>query len=210
MSKSGKRRKYARGKDSRTYKPRFVIVAEGRVTERQYFNCFNRFRDLSERVVVDCKREKDSTSSPGGVLKTMQRHLKDDGFGASDHAWLVVDKDKWKDTQINELYQWSTDQKNFGLALSNPKFEYWLLLHFEEVKGTLSSSQCCRRLARHIPDYNKRVPCHKISLSCIQQAVDRAKKRDISPSSKWPQDTGSTVYRLVSLILPMASGPCPR
>lgn len=203
MPKSG-RRKFGRSKDSRTYKPRFVIVAEGRVTERQYFDCISRFRDVSTKVVVDCIRKKNSASSPSGVMQSMQHYLKENRLRDIDHAWLVVDKDHWEDQQIYELYEWSSKRENFGLALSNPNFEYWLLLHFEEAKGAISSTQCFRRLAHHLPDYDKGVPCRKIALSSVQQALIRAKKLDRS-SSKWPKNAGSTMYRLVSLILRIAS-----
>jgi hypothetical protein len=40
-------------------------------------------------------------------------------------------------------------------ALSNPKFEYWLLLHFNDGTGIASSRDCSDRLKRHLPGYDK-------------------------------------------------------
>ncbi len=74
----------------------------------------------------------------------MEQHLKDDGLGTSDHAWLVVDKDNREDKQSNELYQWSEKQENFGLALSNPTFEYCFCSTLKKPKGFYPSL--------HVPD----------------------------------------------------------
>lgn len=63
----------------------------------------------------------------------MSDHLESEGLKSSDEAWLVVDKDQWTEEQLRQLHQWSLQQANYGFALSNPKFEYWLLLHFERT-----------------------------------------------------------------------------
>ena len=69
----------------------------------------------------------------------MTDHLESEGLKPSDEAWLVVDKDQWTDEQLTQLHQWSLQQENYGFALSNPKFEYWLLLHFEDGTGIILS-----------------------------------------------------------------------
>jgi len=56
-------------------------------------------------------------------------------------AWLVIDKDDNNDEKLRKVYEWSQSKDNYGLALSNPKFEYWLLLHFEEGKGVQNSPE---------------------------------------------------------------------
>ena len=45
--------------------------------------------------------------------------------------WLVVDKDKWTDKQLNDVKE-KCNKNHFSLTVSNPCFEYWLLLHFEK------------------------------------------------------------------------------
>lgn len=85
----------------------------------------------------------------------MTDHLEHEGLKSSDEAWLVVDKDQWTDEQLTQLHQWSLQQENYGFALSNPKFEYWLLLHFEDGTGVTSSRDCTERLKRWIPEYDK-------------------------------------------------------
>ncbi len=87
----------------------------------------------------------------------MKRHLVKAKIKNSDEAWLVIDKDQWPEQQLAELHTWSQEKKNYGFALSNPKFEYWLLLHFENIDGSLTSTQCTDRLRKHLPQYDKRL-----------------------------------------------------
>jgi len=131
----------------------------------------------------------------------MTDHLESEGLKSSDEAWLVVDKDQWTDEQLTQLHQWSLQQENYGFALSNPKFEYWLLLHFEDGTGVTSSRDCTDRLKRWIPDYDKGMTRGK-SVSPKSTMHRRAKKRDHPPCEDWPRNLGqTTVYRLIENIL---------
>jgi hypothetical protein len=192
-----KRRIFQRKLGERRYRKLFVISVEGFTTEPQYFSIFN---DLELVIHVDCLKDKNE-SSPIHVLRRMKKHLKETKLRNSDEAWLVVDKDQWTDEQLTKLYAWSEENENFGFALSNPKFEYWLLLHFEEGFGIVTSRQCSERLVRYLPDYEKSIDAHKISPERIADAVRRAKERDNPPCRDWPRNTGTTVYRLVTRLL---------
>ena len=122
------RRKFQRQLGERRYRRLFVISVEGLATEPRYFAIFN---DLDLVIHVDCLKGKNE-SSPLHVLQRMKKFLKETKLSASDEAWLVVDKDQWTDVQLTKLHAWSQERDNYGFALSNPKFEYWLLLHFED------------------------------------------------------------------------------
>lgn len=74
-------------------------------------------------------------SSPPQVLKRMRDYLQKERLKSTDEAWLVVDKDQWTNPQLAELHAWAGQSQNYGFAVSNPMFEYWLLLHFEDGKG---------------------------------------------------------------------------
>ncbi len=103
---------------------------------------------------------------------------------------------------MNQLNEWAKESRNLGLAVSNPKFEYWLLLHFEDGKGIASSQDCGNRLKKHIQGYDKGLKVQDFSRRRIDDAVQRARKRDNPPCADWPRAMGaSTVYRLVENIL---------
>ena len=190
------RRKFRRPLGRRRYRKLFVIATEGTKTEPQYFALFNNRHSV---VKVDCIKDKHH-SSPRHVLKRMKDRLKQESLLTSDEAWLVVDKDGWTDDRLAQLHAWSQEADHYGFALSNPKFEYWLLLHFEEGKGIRSSRDCSDRLERHWPNYDKGIDARKITPDRIKNAIDRAKARDNPPCVDWPRVFGSTVYKLVEKI----------
>jgi hypothetical protein len=180
-----------------------VIAVEGEKSEPQYFAIFNDQRLMSQQSVIRVNCLKGSSdSSPLKVLMRMKAQLRKEKLKSSDEAWLVVDKDQWTDEQLTQLYKWKKESGNYGFALSNPKFEYWLLLHFEDGKNITSSRNCSDRLQRHLPDYNKGIDARKITRDKINEAVHRARRRDNPPCADWPHNLGgTTVYKLVENIL---------
>lgn len=192
-----RRRKFIRLLGERRYRKLFIIATEGAKTEPQYFAIFNNGQSV---IRVSCIKSHQG-SSPLQVLKRMKEHIKNEGLKKSDEAWLVVDRDQWNDVQLNELFQWSREAENYGFALSNPKFEYWLLLHFEDGNEITSSNNCSQRLAQHLPNYDKGIDSRKFTNERIVQAILRAKHRDNPACIDWPRTCGcTTVYKLVENI----------
>lgn len=173
-----------------------MIAVEGASTEPQYFSLF----DQQSVINVKCLKGKNE-SSPPQVLKRMERYLKEASLRNTDEAWLVCDKDQWTDEQLLQLYGWSQKKANYCFALSNPNFEYWLLLHFEEGYGVSNARDCSERLKRYLPDYDKNLDTRKISHSMVMDAVRRAMQRDNPQCIDWPRTIGTTVYKLVERIL---------
>jgi uncharacterized SAM-dependent methyltransferase len=194
---SGKRQ-YNRPKGNREYRKLFVIATEGAKTEPQYFNLFNK---LNLTIQVHCLKSR-TASSPLLVLKRMKNHLEDNSLKKSDQAWLVIDKDQWTDEQLTQLRSWSQKAKNYDVALSNPKFEYWLLLHFESGNRIATAQECIDHLKRHLPNYKKSIDPRKITTEMINKAITQAKKRNNPSNPNWFYDRpGSTVYKLVEELI---------
>jgi len=185
------RRKYTRPIGQRRYRRMFFISTEGTKTEPQYFCMFN-----DENTVVHVKVLKHRGSNPETVLREMKRHLGEKELRKSDAAWLIVDKDRWSDTQLQSLHEWNRTDERYGLAVSNPKFEYWLVLHFEDGDGIVSARDCVRRLKKHLPGYDKNLRVESLR-SRVAEAVFRAERKDTPLCPDWPRTTGTTVYRLV-------------
>ena len=194
----GKKRTFNRKTGRKRYKKVFIISVEGSVTERQYFNWF---KQQHSAIHIKCINKRDQ-SAPRKVLKKMKQHLKDNNLNKNDEAWLVVDRDGWQEEHLNELFSWSDTNPSYGLALSNPNFEYWLLLHFEDGRTINNSHNCKERLLKYIPKYNKSIDMRHITVDMIKDAIDRAKRRDNPPCESWPDKKGSTtVYKLAQNIL---------
>ena len=190
------RRRFSRPYGRRRYRKLYIIATEGMKTEPQYFSFFE---NHNSTIHVKCLKQR-SRNSPPQVLARMKKYLRKEALRSSDEAWLVVDKDQWNDSQLAQLHEWSLEQENYGFALSNPKFEYWILLHFEDGAGIANSQQCSDRLKQYLPEYDKGVDAHKITEKRIADAVYRAKTRDNPPCADWPRTTGTTVYRLIESI----------
>ncbi len=82
---------------------------------------------MNPAVIIVCLTE--IQSAPHYLLQRMKRYIKQNSLLKSDEAWIVMDKDEWTDQQLQELMAWSRIDARYGLALSNPNFKYWLLLH---------------------------------------------------------------------------------
>ena len=191
------RRRFERKVDFRPCRKLFVLAVEGEKTEHEYFALFNAYNAL-----VHTKCLKGKGSAPRHVLQRIKKYLKEERLKPTDEAWVVVDRDNWKEAQLDELFAWSKSADNFGMALSNPKFEYWLLLHFEDGAGLATHSQCSEKLRQYLPDYDKSIDVRQFTITRITQAIARAQKRDTPPCTTWPHASGvTTVYRLVSNIL---------
>ncbi len=134
------------------------------------------------------------------VLEEMNRHLNIESLKKTDEAWLVIDIDDWKEDDIQKLLKWAKKSDNYGVALSNPNFEFWLLLHFEDGKKLKNHKECSSRLRDHLPNYNKDIDAKKITLAHIRKAIARAKQRDANASTLIPELWGTTVYKLVNKI----------
>jgi hypothetical protein len=191
------RRKFTRPLGNRRYRKLFVIAVEGSVTEPDYFKLFQNNEPI---VHVKCLTSLKG-SSPQQVLRRITDHLKGEKLRNTDEAWLVVDKDNWTEMQLNELFHWSKQSENYGFALSNPKFELWLLFHYDDGKGVNSSRRCSDRLKKYLPNYDKGIDVRNIRSEMIDAAIIRAKTKDMPPCLDWPHKTGTTVYRLVERLL---------
>lgn len=191
-----KRRVFQRQLGQRRYRRLFIVAVEGAKTEPEYFSMLN----SGDAVVrVECISG-EHANSPPHVLERIKARIKRTGLRKSDEAWLVVDKDSWTDAQLLPLTIWSGADERYGFALSNPNFEYWLLLHFEDA-AINSSRHCSEVLERHLPGYKKGIDCRKFTDERIKQAIERAKQRDNPPCEDWPRTFGTTVYKLVDRII---------
>ncbi|WP_417909109.1 RloB family protein [Candidatus Electronema sp. PJ] len=189
-----KRRTFGRPQGKRLYHKLFVLAVEGEKTEPEYFALF-------KNVGVKCLPGTKKTSCTQ-VLKRLKHFLEKENVREPYEAWLVIDKDDNSEEKLQEVYKWSQLKEQYGFALSNPNFEYWLLLHFEDGSNIHSVRDCSDRLKRYLPDYNKGIDERKITVDAINKAILHAKQRDNLSCLDWPKDIyGTTVYKLIEKLL---------
>jgi len=151
-----------------------LIATEGvNKTERNYFLEFNRKQDFYRIVLAS-----GSSTDPIGIVK--EAILSYEKFGletvSGDIAYAVFDTDFGKEMQIEEAR--SLAKKNgIKLALSNPCFEVWLMLHFRfSTKGYYSNEEVNAEISKIWPDYRKNISSFESIHSQGKTAINRANR----------------------------------
>jgi RloB-like protein len=188
----------------------FVIACEGDVTEPRYFDGLKE-RWHNPRVHIEVvKRDDASASSPRSVLGTLDSFAGQYMLRDGDQLWLVIDRDSqtWKPSVLAQVSR-ACQQKNYFLAVSNPCFELWLLLHFEDlpVQGKQRQDQVLgnkrESLKREITQHcSSKIAYIDNFLPHTDRAIARAKALDSKPVDRWPSGLGTRVYRLVEQLQP--------
>jgi hypothetical protein len=201
MAKRDRRDSLRRRRAFRAPRPRFLIVCEGTQTEPEYFK---EIRHL-ERSLIDL------TISPGGVPKTLveravemkkaavanAKRQKDDNQ-KYDYVWCVFDVDEHP--LVPEAQQKARDN-SIEVALSNPSFELWALLHFRNQSAHIERGPLHHECKLYMPGYEKRLPTTRL-YPLVDDATQRARDLDHWQVSR---DCGGAnpstgVYRLVEQI----------
>jgi hypothetical protein len=204
MSQAKNRDNLKRRRSFREPKPRFLIVCEGTVTEPAYFRAVER---LVRKVILEI--------AGAGVPKTVvQRAVADkkkaereaesreNDFLRYDQVWCVFDVD---DHPLLPEAKQQAQVHEIGIAQSNPCFELWLLLHFEDQTAHIKRSDLRKRCETHMHGYKKHPDCTSL-MERMPAAITRATKLENSQADVNPGGNPSTgVHRLVQAIQEAAS-----
>ncbi|MBN1487000.1 MAG: RloB domain-containing protein [Anaerolineae bacterium] len=196
-----------------------IIATEGTCTEKKYFeDMISKEYYFNPRVhieVLERKEENKSKSSPEYVMQRLDEFRKEYSLKKDDQLWMVIDLDQWGEQKLS-LIATQCNQKNYQMAVSNPCFEVWLLLHIKAPEdyttkelAVLERNEHSRKdrtriekeLVKVLGSYNKRDPDTAMFLPYIHIAIDRAKSLDNHPEHRWPNSFGTRVYLLVESIL---------
>jgi hypothetical protein len=164
------------------------------VTERDYFNAVRRLGDLRANIRVE--------HCPGGLPKLVEearRRLTRNNV--PDRVWCVADVDDFTPEQIRQAVARAAATPEIALAVSNPCFEVWALLHFEECQRFLTKEQAKRRLRKHLPTYEKHLPFELLA-SSYAEAFERAKALELRSGAQGFHNPSTGVHRLMEGLLP--------
>jgi RloB-like protein len=125
---------------------------------------------------------------------TIQRSIASKDF---DMVWCVFDVDEFSIERACEL----ATQEALHLAISNPCFELWLLLHFEHRTSYLNAcGPAVTRLRKRLQNYDKA----RISFADFSDGLDDAiaRAKHLEPTGRNHVVNPSTsVWRLVETII---------
>lgn len=200
-----------------TEKERIIVLAfEGNDTERIYFEEFKASIKFNDELIYLhlLKRPQNNTNSaPNHVFDKLKREAKDEfNFNKNDELWMIIDTDRWKN--IPDIIQACRHLENMFVAVSNPCFEFWLLLHIKNIeeysteelslmlknkKVTTKKNYVDTKISEILGFYNKTNPKPEQFLPTIDLAVAQAKKLDV-PQEDYPSKLGSHIYKLIEKI----------
>lgn len=174
-----------------------LIFTEGKKTEKIYFD-FGIFHN--RRVQIKVFESEDNNSAPSHVYNRIKQKLDGIQLETDDQIWLMCDRDRWPDKQLEYVcsHAMRGKTKKAKLAISNPSFELWLYLHFSEwLNGKISSREIENSLRKLLGSYSKNNLDISLYSDKIETAIDNAKKLDINPSHRWPTNPGTRVYKVI-------------
>lgn len=196
--KRNQNRAYKKGapfKDAR----RFVIICEGE-RESEYFDSFN---GKSKKIIIetiDPTGDYSGLSAPNHLYDRALEFFETNGLenAYEDNLCFVLDVDRWNRNSIDELIQLVQGKENWGVFISNPCFEVWLMYHQskERLLGNSSSRM------KQILDNSTPGGYNVISFAeLIQVAVENASLADLNPNAVYPDDGLTKVYKLAVEII---------
>jgi hypothetical protein len=114
-----------------------IISCEGSVTEPEYFQAItDKLKDYVTSIVqVKVVEKLGNNSEPADVLANINKYIDEYGYNKEyDSLWLVCDREKVIDRKNGLLaIKPVCDEQEISIALSNPLFELWLLMHVANI-----------------------------------------------------------------------------
>ena len=174
-------RKLNRRPPSRDIVRKIVIACEGSKTEPDYFESIRkelRLRTL-QIIVLRHQGRTDPRSIIERVIGERQEMRRNQTWTEGDSAWAVFDGDEHIE-QSPENWRNAialAKKQKIQLAITNPCFELWYLIHFRDHFAQISRDRVINLLGKHIPKYDKSVCVYPEPLKPLtEQAIQRAER----------------------------------
>lgn len=200
-----------------------VLACEGSKTEPRYFQALRAIYQKSAIQVEILDRKSvgiaETNSAAKHVIEVLNRFKKKYKLTKEDELWLLLDRDEgnFSEAQLSETARLCT-QKKYNLAISNPTFELWLLLHFENIAEIEQKEQAIilknekisshkkhieKRIEQHLNGYNKATFSTDFLMekSKIEAAIRHAKLFPLEEGNRWHNGLGTNVHLVVEKII---------
>ena len=175
-----------RGQRRRKLKPVILIVTEGSQTEPKYFEHY-RSRQTNIDIRVVGSRTKGGETDYLGLIRKAVEYQNKNQISASngDAVWVVADGDvnynnpdpiAAKDTLLSRARKLA-DAKGIHIAISNPCFEFWYLLHFQYTTKFFKDYPAVKTaLTAYLSDYEKAGDVYAQLSEHTTDAIQNAKR----------------------------------
>lgn len=193
----------------RSPKRTFVVFCEGTLTEIDYLKALKADPAVNKVVSLDMDGQ-----PHGAVPLTLVRAAacfrarSPAGQSEVDEVWCIFDVE-WPQNHPNlkEAVALARD-RGVNVAVSNPCFELWLLLHFQDQSAWLDNRGARRELERHDGIEDKSIEGARY-MPLRDRAIDRARdlaRRHEGNGTEFPRDNPSSdMYRFLEAVENLAT-----
>ncbi len=142
----------------------FLIVVEGEGTEIEYFEGL---RDqVLRRKIFEIEVHHPPVTDPVGLVhaaidsKAARVNASKEGMAVIfDQVWVLVDRERQHCERREQIPRARrlAEANGIFVAVSNPCFELWLMLHYRDRPGPFRDGEHCRKMLKkdHIRGYKK-------------------------------------------------------
>jgi len=175
---------------SRSERKTVVVFCEGEASEPDYIKAVKRLPNVrantSINIEIDPRR--------GVPLTLVQRAVDRIADDEVDECWCVFDVE-WPQNHPNLIHAVElADQHNIRLAISNPCFELWLILHFEDQAAFMDTKKAERRSRELDGRSGKRIDADRYLPRRAEAALraSRLAERHQRDQTSFPQNNPSS------------------
>lgn len=156
--------------------PVVYLICEGSETEIRYFKKF-RSRECNIDIVPIPSQYKSADKLVQKARATIgySPYYPDEG----DIIWCVFDRDDNTNAMLSKAKQMAI-KEGYQIAFSNPSFEVWFLLHFNNQTTPVENCETAIKLLKkkgRLEQYEKNKEVYEQLKPLQEAAIDRAKKR---------------------------------
>lgn len=201
-NKRGRRQPHSveRRLGNRPLNRQILIVCGGTVTEKQYFDGLRGKLGLKAVTITVVGKPLDSLSVVEFAIKKRNQEN-------PDEVWCVLDVESPHTNPTFGPAILKAQAESIKLAVSNPAFEFWYLLHYKNSnRPYYNAYELEQDLTRQLPNYSKNAKVFSALFPHTQAAVERANQvweNHPDKHSSFPNPSTS-VFKLVQYLLELA------
>ncbi len=184
---------------------RFVIFCEGTLTEPLYLKAFASLPQVRSVATLDIRGLGYEPRRLVEEAKSVKRSERNQWIGVTEY-WCVFDVEApTPHARLNDAVQMARDN-GIKVAISNPCFELWLVLHYVDHDGWINNDDCSSLRRRQDKSQGKRLD-GAVYMSRRHHAIERARRlatMHVRANRQLPDDNpSSSLYLLMEAICPM-------
>lgn len=185
-----------RTKETKDVRATVRVYVEGKVTEAQYIYALSHEPDLSERLSVEFAKK---GATPKPLVDAACQDKRSGAFDV-DAYWCVFDVESPIEKQHPYLKDAVKKARDNGIevAVSNPCFELWLVLHYQDQDSNLTTERAEHLRAELDGSVGKHLEGAAYMLKRMDAArrSERLRKKHQGDETAFPEDNPSTTFDL--------------